>query len=218
MKAVRRLFARLPIARSSRAYAFGLQHLHVPPEAWVLDIGAGQGYGSAYLSRVLPQATVVGLDIAFECLRPERLSPGPRPPHFVQGDARALPFRAEAFDLVTLVMTFHCLPQPRQVLSEAYRVLRPGGALLLADVDGRHWMRRPFEWVERAFISPHTRVYPPETWRAWARDAGFARVAFYKRPSRRGGFLLWMVAHKAEAPEPGSPEAQPERAKALRSA
>ncbi len=195
MKPWARIFARLPWARSTRAYAFGLQHVRVPPRARILDIGAGQGRGTAYLTRVFPQALVVGVDLRFDtCLRGDVLETGPRPPAFVQADAQHLPFAAGAFDLVTLVMTFHCLPRPRAVLREVRRVLRPGGVLLLADVDGRHWMRRPFEWVERAFISPHTRVYEPTTWQSWASEAGFTQVRFHKRPNRSRGFMLWMVA------------------------
>ena len=192
----RRLFARLPIARSTRAYAFGLQHVAPLPPGPVLDIGAGQGFGAAHLSRALAPRPVVSIDIELGCLKPAHQEAGPVPPRFVLASATDLPFAAESFALAAAVMTFHCLPQPQRVFREVYRTLRPGGVFLVADVDGHHWMARPFEVVEHWFISPLTRAYTPEDLTALARTAGFAETQVYRRPNKARGFMQWFVARK----------------------
>ena len=82
-----------------------------------------------------------------------------------QADAAALPFPAESFDTVVSTFALCCVPDERAALVEAFRVLRPGGCLLLADhigaslwplralqhavdlvsvpVQGEHYTRRP---------------------------------------------------------------------------
>ncbi len=198
---LKRLFSRLPMARSTRAYDFGLERLDLPPAPRLLDIGAGQGFSSAYLSRRLPAATVLSVDVTLECLKPERLETGPRPPLFIQATAPRLPLADGCLDAVLLVMTFHCLPEPEQVMAEVGRVLRPGGALLLADVDGDHWMARPFEWVEHRGISPLTHAYTVDELRRLVRSAGLSEPTVHRRPGKERGFMLWLVARKDERPE-----------------
>jgi len=192
----KRLFRKMPVTRSTRAYEFALTHLHLSGGGRLLDLGAGQGYGSAFLSRAFPAAQVFGLDITFECRQDARPEHGPRPPLYIQGSAPFLPIADNSVDAIFAVMTFHCLPQPAQVIAEAGRVLRSGGALALADVNGDHWMARPFEWFEHRFISPLTRAWRADELRDLAESAGLKDVTVHHRPGRENGFMQWLIAHK----------------------
>ncbi len=192
----RRLFSRLPMARSTRAYAFALEHLSLPPQARVLDVGTGQGFGAAYLARQVPEGRVFTFDITLQCLKPRFQEPATRAPLLVQASAPYMPFASASMDAVFMVMTFHCLPEPPRVLEEAARVLRPGGALVIADVDGRHWMARPFEVVEHLFISPLTHAYTPEELTAMLERAGIGDVRVHKRPGKERGFMMWVIARR----------------------
>lgn len=195
MLSLKPLFARLPTARSTRAYAFGLAHLPSLPPGPVLEIGTGQGYGAAYLSRTLPKRQVVSIDITYQCFQPERLVFGPRRPWWVQASAPALPFAASTFALATLVMTFHCLPEPQKVLAEIFRVLRPQGVLLLADVDGTHWVAPWFERVEHwGGISRLTHAYTPAEIIALGQSVGFPAPTRHRRKPK--GFLVWYLFRK----------------------
>lgn len=50
-----------------------------------------------------------------------------------QADATALPFPSRTFETVVSTFALCCIPDERGALAEMVRVLRPGGALLLAD-------------------------------------------------------------------------------------
>ncbi len=58
----KRLFRCLPYVRSTRTYKFILNRLRLPTTARLLDLGSGQGYGSAF-----SKSQVFGMDISFEC-------------------------------------------------------------------------------------------------------------------------------------------------------
>ena len=92
-----------------------------------------------------------------------------RPIALTRADAMALPFADGRFDTVVCTFALCCIPDDRAALSEAIRVLRPGGSLLLADhivasnlalralehmvelvtipLQGEHYTRRPLTIV-----------------------------------------------------------------------
>lgn len=100
----------------------------------VLEVGCGRGGGAAFVFERLGPRTVTGIDLAEKAIarcRADYQRPGLA---FVAGDAENLPFPDASFDVVLNVESSHCYPDVRRFLDEAYRVLRPGGLLLLADV------------------------------------------------------------------------------------
>jgi ubiquinone/menaquinone biosynthesis C-methylase UbiE len=63
------------------------------------------------------------------------------------GDAQALDLPDERFDTVVCTLSLGAIPDERRALAEAYRVLRPGGQLLL--LEHVRSPVRPVRWVER---------------------------------------------------------------------
>jgi len=100
----------------------------------VLDCGIGTGALSLALSRMAQQPLEMeGLDLsermvgqACEILTAEGVSARVR-----QGDACALPYASERFDLVMAAHLLEHLPDPAAALAEMVRVTRPGGQMIL---------------------------------------------------------------------------------------
>lgn len=90
----------------------------------ILDLGAGKkGMPALFSGRA---GAIVGLDLSPEDLRRnEGLS------HRVVGDARALPFPDGSFDAVTSQWLIEHLASPPGFFREVFRVLKPGGWLLV---------------------------------------------------------------------------------------
>jgi SAM-dependent methyltransferase len=104
----------------------------------VLEVGCGRGGGTAFLFERHRPRSMTGLDLARSAIalcRRQQARPGLT---FVQGDAENLPFGDTSFDTIVNVESSHCYPDVPRFLSEAHRVLRPGGYLLLADVRATH--------------------------------------------------------------------------------
>lgn len=95
-----------------------------------LDLGAGCGELVARLqAEGIPMA---GLDLCGSLLERAREQVGPDA-GLLQGNAECLPVASGRLDLVTCLLVAHYLDHPERALSEAARVLRPDGWLVLAD-------------------------------------------------------------------------------------
>ncbi len=171
-------FLGLPLARA----------LELIPAPLVLDVATGTGrLPQALLRQPAFDGHVIGLDLSRRMLREavhrtvqfaDRLT-------FVWQDARSLPFDNATFDAVTCLEALEFTPDPRAVLAELVRVLRPGGVLLVTNrvgpdakfMPGRAFPREEFERLLREFPLEDTKV---QTWQvdydlAWAVKAGTPR-------------------------------------------
>ena len=113
-----------------------LATVEFPPACSVLDVGCGTGVLTRVIAELPGVETVVGADVAPSLLERARdLAPALPNLLFVQADAQALHFGDASFDVVIFDSTFSHLPAPKSALSEAFRVLRPGGVLAAFDGD-----------------------------------------------------------------------------------
>jgi ubiquinone/menaquinone biosynthesis C-methylase UbiE len=94
----------------------------------VLDLGTGTGRN---LPLFPPGTRVVGVDPGRDVLRRARRRAGAVP--LVQARAEALPFRDAAFDTVVGSLVLCSVADAARGLSEARRVLRPGGTLRMME-------------------------------------------------------------------------------------
>jgi len=104
----------------------------------MLDIGTGPGHIPLLVCDALPDATVVGIDLARHMLtiaeKHRERSPHAGRVAFELADAKGLAFDGASFDTVYSNTILHHIPDPRPFLREARRVLKPGGVLLLRDL------------------------------------------------------------------------------------
>lgn len=97
----------------------------------VLDIGCGNGY---VLSRyAIEGAHTFGIDLTTMAvaLSMKRFTHMGLEGAFIQANAETLPFKDSSFDCVSSMGVLHHTPETEKAIGEVYRVLKPGGRLIL---------------------------------------------------------------------------------------
>jgi len=107
----------------------------------VLDLGTGSGWMAIVLAQADYQVTTVDIDRealqrAKERARDEGNEIFNRI-RFEIADARDLPFRNRHFDAVFSFDTMHHMPDCEAVIAESWRVCKPGGVIMVADLNSR---------------------------------------------------------------------------------
>lgn len=97
-----------------------------------LEVACGTGQGLALLQSRARK--VFGCDLSFENLDRARSTYGPAAT-LTQTNAQTLPFASGSLDVVILLETLYFLPSADAFLGEAWRVLRPGGRLLISSIN-----------------------------------------------------------------------------------
>jgi SAM-dependent methyltransferase len=100
----------------------------------VLEVGCGRGGGSSYIARYLKPRRIVGVDVSHKVIDFCRKVHRADNLEYRHGDAEALPFADNSFDVVVNVESSLCYGHIDVFFGEVARVLRPDGYLLLADI------------------------------------------------------------------------------------
>ena len=102
----------------------------------VLDIGCGGGAALYKMSRMLPKGKLFGIDHSQTAVRlaiknnAADIESGKM--NIQRAQVAAMPFESDMFDVILTVESFYFWKQPQSELKEVYRVLKSGGAFLLA--------------------------------------------------------------------------------------
>lgn len=134
------------------------------------DLGAGTGFITEGLLRSGLQVVAVDQSPAMlNALR--RKFPDPYPVDTRVGDAEDLPLAAETVDYAFANMYLHHVQDPEKAIQEMVRILKPGGRLVVTDVDAHD-----FEFLR---TEQHDRWlgFERQAVRDWFRDAGLNGVA-----------------------------------------
>lgn len=102
----------------------------------VLDVACGPGLVTqCALQLVGPSGSVIGLDPSVGMLREAQKGPCRR---FVQGVGERLPFPDGQFDFLSMGYALRHVPDLRAAFAEYWRVLKPGGVLLVLEISRPH--------------------------------------------------------------------------------
>ncbi|MGR3319306.1 MAG: class I SAM-dependent methyltransferase [Candidatus Anammoxibacter sp.] len=100
----------------------------------VLEVGSGRGGGADYINRYLKPKKMVGVDFAENAVKFCNRNYVVNGLSFEVGNAEALHFADDSFDVVINVESSHCYGSMDAFICEVERVLRKGGYFLFADL------------------------------------------------------------------------------------
>ena len=146
----------------------------------VLELGIGTGVN---LPLYVPQAHVIGCDASKEMLTWAARRCTSAPVRLAQADTQHLPFPDANFDVVSASLLFCSVADPARGLTEARRVLRPGGRLVLLEhTRGNGLAGRLTDLLHPA-------------WKAWSRECHLNRET--AQTVAQAGFELQRVEQRA---------------------
>lgn len=107
----------------------------LPVQARILDAGCGQGLAFGLLEQHFQPAAITGIDIDAEQVKKaaDLANQLTTPASAVHTNASASTFAAESFDVILCHQLLHHTSQQQETLQEFYRLLRPGGMLLVGE-------------------------------------------------------------------------------------
>ncbi|MEH2399527.1 class I SAM-dependent methyltransferase [Nostoc sp.] len=133
--------AALSVGGEARFRQLALQGLTIHSETQVLDLCCGSGQTTQFLVRF--SQNVTGLDASPKSL--QRARQNVPEASYVEAFAEKMPFADNLFDVVHTSVALHEMQpqQLRKIISEVYRVLKPGGVFTLVDF---HAPTNPIFW------------------------------------------------------------------------
>jgi ArsR family transcriptional regulator len=164
------------------------------PEAVIGDLGCGTGTISEWLSLFCNH--IIAVDASKEMLQAakENLA-GRKNVQLRQGSLEKLPIETGELDIALMILVLHHLPEPRRVLAEASRALKPGRRLLILDM-------LPHEREEYRQTMGHIWMgFSEKQMTAWLHAAGFKDVAWHAMPPEskaKGPSLFVATARRAK--------------------
>lgn len=156
----------------------------------VLDLGCGTGALLATLSQGKARS-LIGVDSSPQmlALARSRLSGNPLA-DLRLGELEHIPLKNNAVDCAVMNMVLHHISQPGQSISEAWRVLKPGGMFILTDFQ-KHENKDIIQKMGGAWSG-----FEPQKICQWLEDTGFSLVNTESYPVNFGLQVNLFIAEK----------------------
>jgi ubiquinone/menaquinone biosynthesis C-methylase UbiE len=139
----------------------------------ILDFGAGVGTSTPYFRKYFPAGSITCLDVSRQSLEigEERFGSFAK---FVHFDGATIPYPDHQFDLAFLACVLHHVPHDEHpgIMKELFRVLRPGGALLIFEHNPYNPLTQ--RAVSTCAFDENAILVKPAKLRANAESAGFS--------------------------------------------
>jgi ubiquinone/menaquinone biosynthesis C-methylase UbiE/DNA-binding transcriptional ArsR family regulator len=151
--------------------AFGHLLLRILPPLVVADLGAGEGLLSELLARRCKKVIAVDNSekiVAFGIRKAKRN--GLKNLEFRLGDLQNPPIESESVDLVVLSQALHHAEVPAKAIQSAFRILRPGGQVMILDL-----LQHQFDKAKELFGDRWPGFAESDVHR-WLEEAGFKKV------------------------------------------
>jgi len=169
-------------------------------DSWVVgDLGCGTGQLTAALAPHVARVVAVDQSRAMLAAARSRLRDA-RNVELRHGELEALPIADGELDAAVLFLVLHYLPEPVRAITEASRVLKPGGRLLLVDLapHAREEYRRTMGHLWQGFSK--------DQMAAWLAEAGLEPGRYRTLPpdpQAKGPVIFSLTARQRSRSTPG---------------
>ena len=167
----------------------------IKPGETVLDLGSGAGFDCLLAARQLNgTGRVIGVDMTPPMIGKARrnlASSGFTNVEFRLGEIEHLPVADATVDLIISNCVINLSPEKAQVFREAFRVLKPGGRLAIADVVATKPVPAALREQLQAIGACVAGAALISDLQATLQDAGFARIEIQPRDSSRQTIAQW---------------------------
>lgn len=162
-----------------------LAELEKEPFDDLLDCGCGTAPMLTLLNEKYPEKRYTGIDLTPKMIEVAKAK-NMKNVELVVGDCENLPFEENSFDVVICCQSFHHYPNVQDFFNSVYRVLRPGGRLVLRDMTMKtsavRWLCNNVE-LPLVNLTGHgdVHVYGKAEVKALCKNAGLNMELFEKR-------------------------------------
>jgi ubiquinone/menaquinone biosynthesis C-methylase UbiE len=139
------------------------------PKMIVADVGAGTGFVSAALAPLVREVYVLDASPEMLAVAQKNLAEWDHI-HYFPADGKSLPLLDDSMDAVFANMYLHHCVDPLAAIREMVRILKPGGRLVLTDLD-----RHDHEWMKAEMADEWLGFERPQLQR-WFAEAGLVNV------------------------------------------
>jgi SAM-dependent methyltransferase len=168
----------------------------------VLDLGSGAGFDCFLAAqRVGSSGRVIGVDMTHEMLAKARENAkknGFSNVEFRLGEIEALPVADESVDVVISNCVINLSPEKPRVFREAYRVLKPGGQLAVADIVATAMLPDEVKGDWGAYtgcMAGASRISEVEQ---MLQEAGFEKIKIAPKDTSRSFIREWLPGKQIE--------------------
>lgn len=159
--------------------------MDIQPDSHILDVGCGTGFAVIEIARKLDQGRACGVDISPGMIEkanrniPLELAGRVS---FQVASSEQIPYPEDEFNFILCTNSFHHYPDTHKALREMYRVLKPGGLLVILD-NATDLSLYTWAWdrLLRMFEKGHVRYYTTAELGGMIRRAGYEQVTLRHR-------------------------------------
>lgn len=168
----------------------------------VADLGTGTGYLAKGLAAYAQKVWAVDSSAAMlEVARKEFQQTGITNVELIEGDVLDLPLADQSQHMVFANLLLHHVLEPSVAIREMYRILKPGGQVIITDVDLHN-----YSWVRTEKSDIHMGLERTEI-KKWLSEAGFTKIEVTDlgcncRTSNREGNIVQIPMFQATAFKP----------------
>jgi ubiquinone/menaquinone biosynthesis C-methylase UbiE len=186
--------------RHSQVTDWGLGHVRVEAHYTILDVGCGGGRTLSKLAELVTQGRVYGIDFSEESVAASKRTNARwidmERVEVRHGSVSQLPFQDGTFDLITAVETHFWWPDLPTDLREIFRVLKPGGTLVVIAEVYKGANTTVARLAEQKASRIGMRLLNAEEHRALFANAGYSEIRIIEE--QRRGWICGMGSKPIE--------------------